>query len=227
MTKANSKGAQKVGALAEMVKNLTEDISSGPTTKGGTAPRKKRSFKKAQSQALNQIEEVNEDEDDSMSEEEGSVSGVENQEKQDGDGGVQRTKDNSGNLEETEKSPKDGYSQLLKGLNNGIDESNMTDAQKKLRSAMLKFVAKEVKKEVVDDAEVLRIMRREHKDAENSDFRRFSVISAPQIQSKSLGQRPQLGRQATQNQKQTTNLLNTLNSKIGQKNQDANDPGLP
>jgi len=51
MAKAtNSKVANKTGAISEMMKSLTEDISQSPTN---TAAKRRKVIKKAQSQALN------------------------------------------------------------------------------------------------------------------------------------------------------------------------------
>ena len=86
----------------------------------------------------------------------------------------------SGNFEDYAN--RDGYDQILKGvINSNEGEGHLTGTQKRLRSAFQKYVSKEVKKEVGDDAQVLKIMRREHRDSDNSDFRRFSVISQPII----------------------------------------------
>ena len=91
-----------------------------------------------------------------------------------------------------------GYDKILEKIANTDGDTSMTATQKRLRNAFHKYVKQEVKKEVNDDAEVLRIMRREHRENDNGDFRRFSVISAPTFNSKSLAPRPQVGRQVTE-----------------------------
>ena len=115
--------------------------------------------------------------------------------KQDGDGG-NRTKENSMEKDDDNKSTK-GYDKILKKIADTDGETSMTATQKRLRSAFRKYVKQEVNKEVNDDAQVLKIMRREHRENDNGDFRRFSVISAPNFNSKALAPRAQVGRQVT------------------------------
>ena len=82
---------------------------------------KKSRLRKAQSEVLNQIEEVNEEESSRRSaDEEGSGSGDNHEGKQDGDGGVQNTgagRDNSAQPEDAESLPnRDGFEEFLEAF---------------------------------------------------------------------------------------------------------------
>ena len=78
-------------ALDQMMKSLRQDLSA-PQPPAGLGPKRRSALRKAQSEVLNQIEEVNEEESSANSaDEEGSGSGGNNHGKQDGDGGVQDT----------------------------------------------------------------------------------------------------------------------------------------
>ena len=49
----------------------------------------------------------------------------------------------------------------------------------------MKKVWTEVKREVGDDTEILNLMRKEHREKDSENFRRFSVITQPVFSTKS------------------------------------------